>query len=70
MTQYPIATLDRAELQHYLSAGEVDRLTDADLQDIVATMQEELNELGFWEQLAFIARCRLAEKQGASNRTR
>ena len=62
MTQYPIAVLDRAELSHHLSAGEVDRLTDEDLRDIAAAMQEELNELGFWEQLVFIAKCKLAEK--------
>ncbi len=68
--QYLIAVLDRAELQHYLSVSEVDRLTEQDMHDVAATMQEELNELGFWEQLAFIARCKLTEKQGGPNGTR
>lgn len=62
MCHYPIAVLDRAELLHYLSAGEVDQLTDEDMQDIAAAMQEELRELGFWDQLVCIARSTLAEK--------
>jgi hypothetical protein len=62
--QYPILVLDRAELQNYLSAGEVDRLNDQDLSDIAAAMMQELAELGVYEQMAFIARCKLAQKQG------
>jgi hypothetical protein len=64
--QYPIAVLDRAELQHYLSVTEVDRLTDQDLQDIAQAMQEELNDLGFWEFMALIARRILVEKETAN----
>lgn len=62
--QYPILILDRTELQHYLSVSEVDRLNDQDLSDIATAMMQELHELGVYEQMAFIARCKLAEKQG------
>lgn len=65
--QYPIAVLDKAELQHYLSVAEVDRLTEQDMADIAQVMQQELNELGFWELMAFVARSKLAEKQGVSH---
>jgi hypothetical protein len=61
--QYLIAVLDRAELQHSLSVAEVDRLTDQDMHDIAAAMQQELNEIGFWDTLAFVARSKLAEKE-------
>jgi hypothetical protein len=69
MIRYPIAVLDRAELSRYLSAGEVDRLTDEDMRDIAAAMQKELRELGFWEQLVFIAKCTLIEKGNSHERT-
>jgi hypothetical protein len=62
MNQYPIAILDRAELSQYLSASEVAQMSEEDLRDIAIAMQQELRELGFWEQLVFIARCKLAEK--------
>lgn len=68
MTQYPIAILDRAELQRYLNATEVDRLTDADMHKIATAMQEELNDLGFWEFMALVARRILAEKETANGR--
>jgi hypothetical protein len=61
--QYLIAVLDRAELQQHLSATEVDRLTDQDMADIAQAMKEELEETNFWQQCAFIARCKLAEKE-------
>jgi hypothetical protein len=66
-TQFPIVVLDRAELQHHLSVAEVDRLTEQDMAAIAQVMQQELNELGFWELMAFIARTKLAEKQGVHN---
>jgi hypothetical protein len=62
--QYPIAVLDKAELQHFLSVAEVDRLTEQDVADIAQVMQQELDELGFWELLAVVARTKVTEKQG------
>lgn len=67
--QYLIAVLDRSELQHHLSVAEVDRLTDQDMQDIAQAMKDELSELGFYDFMALVARCKLAEKQGTSNGT-
>ena len=68
-TQYPVVILDRSELQRYLSVAEVDRLTDEDLSDIATAMKQELEELGFSDFMAFVARCKLAQKQGTANGT-
>ena len=65
--QYLIAVLDRAELQHHIGVAGVDRLTDQDMQDIAQIMQEELNDLGFWDHLACIARRKLSERLGEVN---
>ncbi len=65
--QYPIAVLDRTELQRYLSVSEVDLLNEQDMQEIAQAMMQELHELGFWDQVAFIVRCRLAEKRGTTH---
>jgi hypothetical protein len=65
---YPIAVLDRAVLQCFLSATEVAGLTDEDMKEIAAIMQDELRELGFWEYVAFIARCKLTEKGGGNSK--
>ncbi len=65
---YAIAVLDRDQLLHYVSATEVDRLADEDLQEIAVIMQKELQELGFWEHVAFVVRCKLAEKEDGNSK--
>jgi cytochrome c553 len=61
--QYPICILDKSELAHHLNVGELERLTDQDMQDIASAMMQELHDLSIWDFAAFVARLKLSEKE-------
>src|SRR5579859_4225778 len=67
---YEIICVSRGDLQTAgLSVQQVDSLTDADMQEIAQELMQLYVDRAFWDDLRFVVRLILAEKEAPHGKT-
>jgi len=67
-TVYEVMLLTRADIQRVVSVAQTDSLTDADMHEIARLVKEAIEEAGIWEELPYIVRFVLQQKESPNGK--